>query len=530
MMSQMKFKLELKLLFLPILILVISVLLNLDKFEVSFIKAMIHVLFQTSLTYGLIAIFQRWLLIRIMIAFVIAVGFFIQLTYDAPLSVSVIMSVLNSSPSESLSFVQFNLFTFLMAFVFLLGMIFLYLPQKSSVNAVFLAVGLSYLVIPSLTSSQELYSSPNYTHYLKTGMARGHSELFTSVEYIVQEDIARRFPLLRSLRGITDTITLMSLQHELSSTWTEVSSEGSPELLVIGIGESLRKDNLGIYGYTRNTTPRLLKLSDNLNVYRHAYAAGTNTWGSIPATLTLAGAGARPDFSKSIINLAKDAGYETFWFSNQARYSHWDFSVSSIAEQADHVYFSSDEEAGLEYDSILVSKLLETLKDSKETKKRLIILNYYGSHMKFSDRYPSEYSYFNGDNSLLDQYDNSVLYTDFIQSEVIKVVSKYNGKYLFFADHGLGDPEGDIPLKHDVRSNPNIDSIKVPLLTYPKTKMNIKTDEVVSLFYFECIFSEWAGISAAELRNGYCNNALNKKEISFLDSNLLRHEVSLPNE
>lgn len=520
-------KLGLKLFSLPMLILAIaiSVLFNIDRYDDSFIKASIHVIFQASLIYGLLAISQRWLLIRMIIAFAIVTSLFIQLTYGAPLSVGVVMSVFNSSLSESLSFIQFNLSTFLMLFVFLLGMILFNLPTRKSFNAALVIIGLSYLVMPSLVSSQALLSSLDYTSYRETGLARGHSELFTSVEYIVHKNMSLRFPPLSSLRGITDTISFMSQQAELSSTWTEVSSDGSSRLLVIGIGESLRADNLGIYGYTRNTTPKLSKLLDSLNIYRHAYAAGTNTWSSIPAALTMTGA--RPDLSKSVVNLAKDAGYETFWFSNQAKYSEFDFSVSSIAEQADHVYFSSNEKAGLEYDSILVSKLLETLKGSKSARKRLIILNFYGSHANFSDRYPSEYSYFNGDNLRLDLYDNSVLYTDFIQSEVINIVSKYGGKYLFFADHGLGHPEGNIPFKHDVRNNPNIDSIKVPLFTHPKTKMNIKSDEVVSLYYFECIFSEWAGISAAELRNGYCNNALNKNEITFVDANLLLHEISL---
>jgi len=516
-----------KLFFQPILILIISFLFNIDKYDDSFIRASVHVILQAVFIYGLISLFHRWILIRIIISIFIVFTLFIQLTYDAPLSVSVVMSIMNSSPSESLSFIQFNLFTFLMSFVFLLGMIFLYLPLQLSVNVVFVTIGLSYLLIPTLVSSEALLSSDDYKKsYLKTGLARGHSELFTSVEYLIQDMSHRRFPPLRSLRGMTDTISLMSKQAELSSTWGEVSSlVDSPELLVIGIGESLRADNLGIYGYARNTTPKLSKLSGSLDIYMHAYSAGVNTWSSIPAALTKAGAS--PNLSKSIINLAKDAGYETFWFSNQAQYSHWDFSVSSIAKQADHVYFSSDEDAGLEYDSILVSKLLETLKGPASTKKRLIILHYYGSHMRFSDRYPAEYSYFNGGDVNLDQYDNSVLYTDFIQSEVIEIVSRYGGKYLFFADHGLGHPEGDIPLKHDARHNPNIDSVKVPFLTYPKAKMSIKVDEAVSLYYFECIFSEWAEISAEELRNGYCNSVLNKKKISFVDSNLMLHEVSL---
>lgn len=527
MISRIKFKLSLKLFLLPIIILIVSVLLNINLYGHSIIVLSFHSVFQAMLIYGVIALTQRWFLIRVIIVFFVISSFFIELTYKAPLSVGVLMNIFNTSPSESISFIQFNLFSFLISFIFFLGMIFLYLPKKPLINSMLVFISISYVIIPTLASGHTLFSTPYYKHYLKTGLARGYSESFTSIEYIIQL-LSWRFIPLSNLRGISDTIKIISQQRDSSSTWTEVFSDGSPKLLVIGIGESLRADNLGIYGYTRNTTPILAKFANSLNIYKHTYAAGTNTWSSIPAALTKVGAGAIPDLSKSILNLAKEAGYETYWFSNQTKYSKWDFSVTSIAEQADHVYFSSDEKGGAKFDFILVDKLIETLKESKATDRRLIILNYYGSHMRFNDRYPSEFTYFSGGNLLLDQYDNSVLYTDFIQSKIINITSKYKGKYLFFADHGLGNPAGDIPLKHDVRNNPSIDSIKVPFFTYPKTKMNIKVNETVSLYYFECIFSEWAQISAAELRNGYCNDVLSRKKISFIDSNLLLHEISPP--
>ncbi len=511
-------------LLLPLLTVIISILINLEKYSDSYINATFNVLLQSTIIYGLLAVFRKWLLIRIVIAFFIVTALFVQLTYDAPLSVGVVMSILNSSTHESLSFIQFNFAVFILSFLFFFGMSFFYIPPKKNLHRLLLVVGVVYLVTPTLASSNQLLASSEYKFYIKTGMARGHSELFTTIEYLVQ-DMSYRFPLLASIRGVTDTISLMSKKTELSSTWSEVYSDGSAGLLVIGIGESLRAGNLGVYGYGRNTTPRLSELSNDLAIYKHAYSAGVNTWGSVPTALTLAGM--RADLSKSIINLAKDAGFETYWFSNQARFSQWDFSVSSIAEQADHVYFSSDEEAGADLDSILIEKLSNALKASSQSKKRLIVLHFYGSHTSFSDRYPPEYEYFNGKNKLLDEYDNSVLYTDFVQSRIINIVAEHGGKYLFFADHGLGDPEGDVPLKHDVRRTPDIDSLKVPLIVYPKEETSVDTEEIVSLYYFECFFSEWSGISAAELRNGYCDAVFDGKKVDFVDSNLVLHTTTV---
>ncbi len=510
---------------LPLLIISASVLLNIEKFEASFIKASVHVLFQSLLIYGLIAFFQKWMLIRVILATVISIGLFSQLTYDAPLSVSVVMSVLNSSADESISFIKFNLFIFLISCLFLAGMVLFKIPTNKLVNTTLMITGIAYLILPTLAYSQALYSSLNYKHTLQTGLARGESEFVINIKYALQ-DIARRFPPLSGFRGVTDIVRIMSQQKSLSSSWTGVSSENSTRVLVIGIGESLRADNLGIYGYARNTTPHLSKLSNHLNIYSNTYSAGTNTWSSIPATLTKSIT--EPDLSKSIINLAKDAGYETYWFSNHAESSQWDFSVSSIAKQSDHVYFSSSENAGKNYDVILLEKLLETLQSTNKNRKILIVLHYYGSHMEFSDRYPEKYARFSGSNTRLNHYDNSILYTDFIQGEVIDIVSKYGGEYLFFSDHGLGDPDGAIPLKHDVRDHPDIGSIKVPFFIWPKQILSMNSNDTVSLFHFECIFAEWAKISANELSDGsYCQNALDNKNIKYFDSNLKLHEVSL---
>jgi glucan phosphoethanolaminetransferase (alkaline phosphatase superfamily) len=320
----------------------------------------------------------------------------------------------------------------------------------------------------------------------------------------------------------------MTTQQNVKSTWIAVPHIGSSDLLVLGIGESLRADNMGVYGYKYDTTPALSRLSDSIDLYTRAYSAGTTTWSSVPSVLTKAAS--VPDFSKSILNLAKDAGFETFWLSNNTKHSEWDFSVSALAEQADHIYFSSDHSTENRYDSILISKLAEALATPGSEKKKLIILNFFGSHFNFVDRYPEDYAKFEGGNLKLDRYNNTVLYTDYIQAEVIKLVEKYGGKYLFFSDHGLIHPESDTPLKHDVRRDPDIDSVKVPFFVYPKTKLSIQVDDVISLYYFECIFSEWSGISAAELESEYCEDAMNRPEVVFIDSNLRRHEVLLQAE
>lgn len=496
---------------------------RITDYQDPFLSVAVHVLFQAVLICGLMAILRNRQILRVLFAIFLAFAVFLQLAYGATLSVSIVMSVVNSSFSEASSFIQFNLLPLIVADLIFIALLIFQLPEAAKVARLpLLLVGLSYLLIPTVTSPDMSPSSQVYRDHLESALARGHSRLGASIEFFVNH-ISHRFPPLKNIRGVTDTISLFSQQTELPSTWTEVSAKGEARLLVLGIGESLRADNLGVYGYQRDTTPHLSALSDQLTIYQQAYSAGTNTWSSIPAALTKASA--EHDFSKSIINLAKDAGYKVYWFSNQARYSEWDFAVSSLAKQADKVHFFSETDAGSTLDFNLVTKLQTTLESAGNDSKALIILHYYGSHMEFEDRYPPEFASFQEGDPLLAQYDNSVLYTDYIQSEVIKLVSEHGGQYLFFADHGLGEPESAIPLMHDVRDNPSLRSLEVPFFTYPAADLGIEKDKPVSLFYFECVFSRWSGIQAAELNAEYCDSVLNREEISFVDANLIKRDV-----
>jgi len=508
-----------KLLLLPITIIIYCAIMNLSKLDDSIIKGVIHILLQSSLLIGLIILVQKYMF-RFFIAIFLAVGLFTQLSYDSTLSVSIVMSLFNTSLGESVSFVKFNFITLLLTILFIVSLAISPIPKRKPIYILLKILGGGYLLLPTVLSANTLYSSKYHDDYIKTGLARGYSTSYSSFEYIVSEDISWRLPALKTVKGITDSIAFFSQQVELVSTWKNVTSNKSnDDLLVLGIGESLRADNLGVYGYSRNTTPYLSKRLNSISLFENSYSAGTNTWSAIPATLTKATVSL--DLSKSIINLAKDAGYTTYWVSNHAKASHWDFSVSAIAEQADHTFFFSNDEAGEVYDIKLLDKLKNII--ANRNNKTLVVLHFYGSHMSFEDRYPDQYSQFQSDNLLLDQYDNSILYTDYVQEETIKLVSSNKGKYLFFADHGLGSPDGDVPLKHDVRKQPELSSLKVPLFTFPKMK-NIDNKQAVSLYYFECIFSQWSEISSTDLtENDYCNDAIKSNKVHFIDSNLKKH-------
>ena len=504
-----------------------SLVINHDKLALSEVKGIIHSLGLAILCFGLLRIAARVLLVRILLALLIGLEFFLQLTYQTSMSVSIVMSLLNAPMSEAVSFINQYGWALLLALISMGLLITLPIRPSPLLTVTSSALGLGYLLIPLLLQLPGIYRDEFYVDYLNKGTSRGHSTTFSQIEYSLHK-LSPRFPMFTSVIALLDSATFLGMQIDSHSSWQQVSrGDNAPHLLVLGIGESLRAANLSLYGYERNTTPQLASLqrSQNLQVFNQVYAAGTNTWNSVPAIMTHSQD--LPDMSKSIIHLAKDAGYETFWLSNQAALGQWDFSITSLANQADHQFFVSTDAGGSQYDEVLIPELASAIASSD--KPKLIVLHFYGSHMTFSDRYPAKFAHFNSANSELDQYDNSVLYTDYIQQQIINLVTKHKGQYLYFADHGLGEPNGPIALKHDVRTPPDIDSLRVPMFTTPSITNHLNSAQAVPLFHFECIFTRWADISAKEISdNNFCEKAINAEHLTFLDANMKVQTQLLP--
>ncbi len=524
-MNYFKGELTYRLMIVPMIFCVV-ILLNADKTSSLNITRIFHLTMQFLLMYGLFAYLSKYKYLRAIFALVVILSMFSVLSYNSLPSAGMIISILNSPVEEAHGFIKFHWLDILISITLFLGLVFLPVPENRLLNRISILTGLIYITIPSLVFALGDETVPN--SYIKAGLARDMSQFEIKLEYVYSHEMGERFPVLKSVKGVVDTIRFFGAVDEGNeSSWRKVNvSDTSPDLLIIGLGESLRADHMQIYGYERNTTPLLSAMRNKLFIYEAAYSGGTNTWTSVPSMFTKFGS--RPDLSKSIINLANDAGYTTYWLSNQTKTTNRDFFVSSIALQSKHVFFSANEDTSeIRHDELLLPRLLGVLKNRRPEEKTLIVLHFYGSHMDFKDRYPVKYAKYNGGKNEQErknnEYDNSILYTDYVLSELFEISYKYNARFIYFSDHGLGNKEGDIPLKHDAREKPDIDSIHVPLIS--SHDLNLDTDKPVSLFYFECIFSDWSGITAEELSTDYCNEALGSREIVFYDSNLSLNKI-----
>jgi glucan phosphoethanolaminetransferase (alkaline phosphatase superfamily) len=230
--------------------------------------------------------------------------------------------------------------------------------------------------------------------------------------------------------------------------------EAAAEVYVVVVGETSRRANWSLFGYPRATTPRLEEISSQLVLFDHVTSNATNTVLSLPLAMTRAA----PDSQviarsqKSIVALLKQAGCETFWISNQEPSLVASNPISEIAFDADHVSFSADMPAGTRdggFDSNLLTRMDEVLSRLPKGRKAVIFLHMEGSHFGYKDRYPAGFEQFqNGQDAprllparqqrLVDEYDNSVYFTDFIIRAAIDRLAARAGKsaLIYFSDHG----------------------------------------------------------------------------------------------
>lgn len=220
-----------------------------------------------------------------------------------------------------------------------------------------------------------------------------------------------------------------------------------PSTVILVIGESASAYYMSAYSDVKNNnTPWLksMRNNDNFILFNHAYTSVCQTVPSLERALTEKNQYNQKDFNQSltVIDIAKKAGYETYWFSNQGYISDADTPITLVAKTADHAVWLSESEMaknGYQYDG----DLLKYLQNVDPTKNNFIVLHFMGSHEDCINRYPYDFARFSekGKFDMPLNYDDSLAYTDSVLQQVQQYAAeKLNLQaMLYFSDHG-GDP------------------------------------------------------------------------------------------
>ncbi|UZE14939.1 phosphoethanolamine transferase CptA [Pseudomonas sp. B21-053] len=285
----------------------------------------------------------------------------------------------------------------------------------------------------------------------RTGSLAGGFEKFeTRIEPAVPWQMAvayhRYLDTLAGMQDMLDSASKIAPLKNLKNTMAD-----QPSTLVLVIGESTNRQRMSLYGYNRETTPELDKLKDQLAVFNNVITPRPYTIEALQQVLTFADE-ENPDLyltTPSLVSMMKQAGYKTFWITNQQTMTKRNTMLTTFSEQADEqVYLNNNRnQNAAQYDGDVIEPFNKALSDPAAHK--LIVVHLLGTHMSYQYRYPPTFDKFNDRTGVpagvkdaevptYNSYDNAVLYNDFVVSSLIKDYAKAdpNGFLMYLSDHG----------------------------------------------------------------------------------------------
>ena len=223
------------------------------------------------------------------------------------------------------------------------------------------------------------------------------------------------------------------------------------QTLVLVIGESTNRQRMSLYGYQRKTSPKLEAIKEELVTFDNVYSPRPYTIEVLEQALTFADQ-QHPDLyleTPTLINMMKQAGYKTYWITNQQTQTKRNTLLTTFSKQADEqVYLNNNRsQNSAQYDGSVLAPLQKIIaKDN--TPRKFIIIHLLGTHRKYDYRYPADFAFFDQikapemlnkkQAAEYNSYDNAVLYNDMVLAEIINRLRpiKTTSMLLYFSDHG----------------------------------------------------------------------------------------------
>lgn len=280
--------------------------------------------------------------------------------------------------------------------------------------------------------------------------------------------------------------------------------EEVPDNLVLIIGESFSRIHSSLYGYDKETNPRLGQMVDDslLVVYDNVTSPSTSTIKTFQSVMSTY----KPEYGNTVnwyecttlMEILSLAGYRTVWISNQSPTGVHDNVVTKYAELCDTTIWVGSKYKGIrktDFDEQIINALIEDGNEIIGSGKSVIIIHLMGSHYIFNERYPSTFGRFKSEDypnaissqsSILSEYDNSILYNDYVVSEIFQIFESRKAVGFYFSDHGLDIfNSSEDYFGHAIVSNPkSIDAaVQIPFVMYlspslcglnPKIKDTVK--------------------------------------------------------
>lgn len=221
------------------------------------------------------------------------------------------------------------------------------------------------------------------------------------------------------------------------------------KLLVLVVGETARAANYSLGGYTKNDTNFYTK-KDNVVFFDNFSSCGTATAVSLPCMFSISKREnySSSEFQENVMDILYKTGVDAAWFDNNSG------ACKGVCDR-----LAYKQKLSSDLDENLLAPFKEKLNHLSD--QNIIVLHLQGSHgPAYYKRYPIEFKKFTptcdtnelskcDSEALINTYDNTLLYTDYLLSEIIKLLKEqkdYESSLFYLSDHGESLGENGIYL------------------------------------------------------------------------------------
>lgn len=384
-----------------------------------------------------ITIFISWL--------IFVIESFLLLNFYTLITPSIILVALETNNSETSEFFAsyFNTNTWVLLFIILILSLYVYCYRKRLLTICYPSCFQKKKIL-ILICSLVLFTYIGFTYYVTQIRHMTSYQALTGIEriwYSSQKTMNDRREYKKYIQLIKQDLPTLTVNHSKV-----------PYVIII-LGESLSKLHMNAYGYSLPTTPKLNERIKNKETFRfdNVVTPQTITSEAIREIMTFCDDNATLPWYHyyTLPAIMQGAGYHTCWLSNQDSFTTGDDnSTASIASTSINVKFTHQRHASEERYGYFDGELLPLLDQelAKSYKKVFFCLHLMGSHRRYTNRYPAEFAQFttnditrnisNEKKRTIAEYDNSVLYNDYICDEIIRRFQEIDAIVFYFPDHG----------------------------------------------------------------------------------------------
>lgn len=217
---------------------------------------------------------------------------------------------------------------------------------------------------------------------------------------------------------------------------------------VIVVGESAKKNHMGIYGYHQATTPLLNQLKDDLICFEDVVSAYSTTIKSLKSifiqTEDAQGGGQLPGM---LVDIASRGGFKTAWISNQPASGLNESFATLMGKQCDYYICTNYTEhySQTSYDENIFQPFKTIIAQQADL---CVFIHLLGQHFSFENRFPESFKkqfsirHPSDDahiKKIINNYDNATLYNDYVVYSIIDTVKEIDAlsSVVYFSDHAI---------------------------------------------------------------------------------------------